>query len=155
MSQVQVLWDDPTTEDAELHALYRMVPRAFPRVLHLDISLLGDTRPTGDDYTGLTPVESMISRASAMERVILVPVESMLRALGPGRELSITVSVQAWGILVYKHRTLYGPKLRVELYNTNEGRFWKVLDPGNELGYWIYSGADEDPMIGVLYCVMR
>ena len=89
-----------------------------------------------------------------MERAILGPIESMLRALGPGREFSITVSMQAWGLLVYKHRTLYGLKLRVELYNTDEGRFWKVLDPGNELGYWISSGADEDPRIGILRCVM-
>lgn len=156
MSQVQVPWDDLTTENSELHRLCRMVPQAFPHVLHLNISLLGDIRPTGDNYTclGLTPVESAMSRASAMERVILGPIESMLRALGPGREFSITVSMKAWGFLVYKHRALYGAKLRVELYITNEGRFWKALDPANELGYWISSGTDEDPRIGILRCVM-
>ncbi|OBT69078.1 hypothetical protein VE03_01424 [Pseudogymnoascus sp. 23342-1-I1] len=99
MSQVQALWDNPTIEDSELHALCRMVPQAFPHVRHPDISLLGDIRPTEDDSTGLTPVESAISTASAMERVILGLIESMLCALGPGREFSITVSIQAWGIL--------------------------------------------------------
>ncbi|KFY81649.1 hypothetical protein V500_11226 [Pseudogymnoascus sp. VKM F-4518 (FW-2643)] len=143
-SRIKVLWDNPTTEDSELHDLCRMVPQAFPHVLRLDITLLCDIRPIGDDFTRLSLPEARELTVSAMERVILGPVESMLRALGPGREFSITVPMLAWIMLQALHRFLYGPKLKIEWYIYGmDGRFWKELDPSNELGYWICCGDEE------------
>ncbi|KFZ11046.1 hypothetical protein V502_07779 [Pseudogymnoascus sp. VKM F-4520 (FW-2644)] len=143
-SRIKVLWDNPTTEDSELHDLCRMVPQAFPHVLRLDITLLCDIRPIGDDFTRLSLPEARELTVSAMERVILGPVESMLRALGPGREFSITVPMLAWIMLQALHRFLYGPKLKIEWYIYGmDGRFWKELDSSNELGYWICCGDEE------------
>ncbi|KFZ01922.1 hypothetical protein V501_09715 [Pseudogymnoascus sp. VKM F-4519 (FW-2642)] len=150
-SQLQVLWDDPTTEDSELHALCRMVPQAFPNVLRLDITIICDIRPTGDDFPDITwatrrvRARTLKLSALAMEHSIFGPIERMLRTLGPGREFSITISMRAWEILANKHRVLYGSELKIEWYCSGiEGRFWKVLDPGNELGYWICCGDNQE-----------
>ncbi|OBT68352.1 hypothetical protein VE03_02958 [Pseudogymnoascus sp. 23342-1-I1] len=148
---LQALQEDPTKEDSEFHALCRMVPQAFPNVLHLDIAILCDIRPIGDDFPDIrwatrgVRARTLKLSALAMEHSILGPFENMLRTLGPGREFSITIPMGSWRILEYKHRTLYGPKLRIEWYHYGwEGRFWKVLDPDNELGYWISCGDHED-----------
>ncbi|OBT83116.1 hypothetical protein VE02_08071 [Pseudogymnoascus sp. 03VT05] len=160
-SQLKVLWDDPTTEDSELHALCRMVPQAFPHVLHLDITILCDIRPTGDDFPDITwatrgvRARTLKLSALAMEHSIFGPIEIMIRTLGPGREFSITIPMPAWEILEHKHRVLYGPELKIEWYCYGmEGRFWKVLDPGNELGYWVCCGDNVEVRLRQGMCGM-
>ncbi|OBT97676.1 hypothetical protein VE01_04594 [Pseudogymnoascus verrucosus] len=160
-SQLRVLWDDPTTEDSELHALCRMVPQAFPNVLRLDITIICDIRPTGDDFPDITwatrrvRARTLKLSALAMEHSIFGPIERMLRTLGPGREFSITISMCAWEILADKHRVLYGSELKIEWYCSGiEGRFWKVLDPVNELGYWICCGDNQEMRMRYLDCGM-
>lgn len=159
---LRALQEDPTREDSELHALCRMVPQAFPRVLSLDIAILCDIRPTGDDFpetrwaTRGVRARTLKLSTLAIERSILGPFENMLRTLGPTREFSITIPMLAWSILLNQHHTLYGPNLRIEWYcYRSEGRFWRVLDPGNELGYWISCGHYEDQrLLNMMGCCM-
>ncbi|KAL5353303.1 hypothetical protein ACLOAV_001339 [Pseudogymnoascus australis] len=159
---LRALQEDPTREDSELHALCRMVPQAFPRVLSLDIAILCDIRPTGDDFpdtrwaTRGVRARTLKLSTLAIEQSILGPFENMLRTLGPAREFSITIPMLAWSILLNQHHTLYGPNLRIEWYcYRSEGRFWKVLDPGNELGYWISCGHHEDQrLLDMIGCCM-
>lgn len=92
--------------------------------------------------------------ASAMERDILGPVESILRTLGPGRGFSITIPIETWDIISHRHKVLYGQKLRMEQYGRGEVRLWKVLDPGNELGYWICRGGPEFILPPHMVCCM-
>ncbi|KFY37033.1 hypothetical protein V494_04900 [Pseudogymnoascus sp. VKM F-4513 (FW-928)] len=151
--QGEVFGENLTGEDTELHALCRMVPEAFPHVTNLNITILSYIKPTGDDFPDITwatrLVRARVKKLSALtiERSILSPIETMLRTLGPGRGFSITVGMSAWGIL-WEYRRLCDPELRIEWYHYgHEGRFWKVLDPSNDLGYWICSGFyDDRPM---------
>ncbi len=129
------VWADPPTNDSKLHALCRMVPEAFPNVCQLYIWL--------DCF--IIPPERHGDPMSEVERFILRPVEDMLRILGPGRELSISIQIILWEHVARRYALLYGPELRIERNGIMEGRFWKVVGPGNELGYWICSGHHHDP----------
>lgn len=148
------LWKNPTKEDSELHALCRMAKEAFPGAFHLDISLLGNIKPAPDSFLGPTRADTLMLTASAIESVILGPVESILRALGPGREFSITIPIEAWDIISHRHRVLYGQRLRIERYGRREVRLWKVLDRGDELGYWIRRGGPEFILPSHVVCYM-
>lgn len=130
MYALQDLWADPTTTDSELHTLCRVVPESFPNVRQLDIVL--------DCF--VSPPEELGEPIPIVERLVLGPIEDMLRVLGPGREYKVYIKMEVWDGLMKRHMGLYGPELRIEMNGYTEGRFWKVLGPGNEVGYWICSG---------------
>ncbi|KFY36953.1 hypothetical protein V494_04920 [Pseudogymnoascus sp. VKM F-4513 (FW-928)] len=133
------LWADPTTTDSELHALCQMVLESFPNVHQLSISL----------ECIISPPEELGEPIPIVERVVLGPIEDMLRVLGTGREYKVYIQMVVWDGLLGRHMDLYGPELRVEKNGIMEGRFWKVLDPDNELGYWICSGKFYDSLTSV------
>lgn len=105
-----------------------MVVESFPNVRQLYIML--------DCY--ISPPES--PEQPIIESVILSPLEDMLRILGPGRELNVSVHMDLWDHLMRRYAHLYGPELRIERNGFTEGRFWKVFGPEGEFGYWICSG---------------
>lgn len=140
MYALQDLWADPTTTDSELHALCRVVPESFPNVRQLDIVL--------DCF--VSPPEELGEPIPIVERLVLGPIEDMLRVLGPGREYKVYIQMDVWDGLLRRHRGLYGPELRNEMNGYIEGRFWKVLGPGNKLGYWICSGQYYDSFTSVM-----
>jgi hypothetical protein len=131
------------TTDSPLYALCRTVPDIFPRVRHLYISLQSWVAPGHRAGIG--------SAIEAMERVILGPIEAMIAVLGPGVDVSVAVQKSGWVILSNKYRDLYGPSLRSEIDEWHNGRFWKSLGPGDELGYWLCTGWNDMAFLGLGY----
>lgn len=140
------LWADPTRQDSPLHKACAVIPRSFPHLRRLYISI-----QSWIDPPGMGPRHDGISY---VERVILGPVEDMLRSLepGPGKEFKIAIQHGAWYVLLRKYYSLYGAKLRRRsLDMLTRGRFWKPLDlPGSQkgdhvedFGYWICGGWDD------------
>lgn len=133
IQSLEIIWKGRTRVEgtsSPIHSLCQMVPQALPHVRQLAIffrSSIGETRG--------------IHFADFPDPAMVGPIEDMIRALGPGREFNVSIELSAWLTLTAKHGSLYRPNFRIEWYNTCvEGRFWKVLSPGDELGYWICSG---------------
>lgn len=141
---MEVLWNDPTTEDSVLHEMCRMVPALFPHVSQLDINFLYELR-VRQEFQGT------ISALGGIEHVILGPIENMIRVLGPGREVCIAIQQSIFSDLHEKKQEIYGSELKTEIYNPYITRFWKELDPDNGLGYWICRGAPDHGHFGNIY----
>ncbi|KFY21172.1 hypothetical protein V491_03102, partial [Pseudogymnoascus sp. VKM F-3775] len=141
---MEVLWNDPTTEDSVLHEMCRMIPELFPHVSQLDINFLYELRVRQE-------FQDAISALGGIERVILGPIEDMIRVLGPGREVCIAIQQSVFSDLHEKKQELYGSELKTEIYNPYITRFWKELDPDNGLGYWICRGAPDHGHFGNIY----
>ncbi|OBT49864.1 hypothetical protein VE04_10206 [Pseudogymnoascus sp. 24MN13] len=141
---LNVLWNDPTTKDSALHELCRMVPELFPRVRQLDINILGELRLRPDTH-------STVIDLGGIETVFLGPIEDMVRALGPGREVCIAIQQTVFHILFMEKLELYGQDLKQDIYNPYNIRFWKELDPDGGLGYWICDGAPDQCQVGNIY----
>jgi hypothetical protein len=152
-SALKPLWDDPTRQDNPLQRLCSMIPKSFPSLRNLYISLQTSISPPG------TAVEEVEGRAAKVESVILRPMEEMLRSLGPGprKEFSVAIQRKEWMFLLLTCQKIYGSRLRVEEDQTlgRWGRFWKPLasadfsnaetgsDKEHKLGYWICSGWND------------
>ncbi|KFY47842.1 hypothetical protein V495_01787 [Pseudogymnoascus sp. VKM F-4514 (FW-929)] len=138
-SSTQPLWANHTkigraSRESVLHTLCQMVPQALPHVRQVTISLECIVEET-HKFAG--PTESRL----IPDPPILGPIEDMIRALGPGREFNVAIQLRLWNVLKSKYGALYGPNFRIETHNTCiEGRFWKLLGTGDELGYWVCSG---------------
>ncbi|OBT86150.1 hypothetical protein VE02_05761 [Pseudogymnoascus sp. 03VT05] len=141
---LDVLWNDPKTRDSVLHEMCRMVPELFPRVRQLDINILGELRLRPD-------IHSAVFALGGIETVFLGPIEDMVRALGPGREVCIAIQQTVFHTLFMEKFELYGHDLKQDIYNPYNIRFWKELDPDNGLGYWICDGAPDHCQLGNIY----
>ncbi|OBT40437.1 hypothetical protein VE00_08714 [Pseudogymnoascus sp. WSF 3629] len=141
---LDILWNDPTTKDTVLHELCRMVPELFPRVRQLDINILGELRLRPDTHSAVVAL-------GGIEAVFLGPIEDMVRALGPGREVCIAIQQTVFHTLFMEKLELYGQDLKQDIYNPYNIRFWKELDPDSGLGYWICDGAPDNCQLGNIY----
>ncbi|KFY94706.1 hypothetical protein V500_03100 [Pseudogymnoascus sp. VKM F-4518 (FW-2643)] len=81
---LEVLWKEPTAKDSVLHEMCRIVPEQFPHLRRLDIHLLCDISE---------PYPRHIEDSGGLERVILGPIEDMIRVLGPGPEDQVCLGV--------------------------------------------------------------
>ncbi|OAF57686.1 hypothetical protein VC83_05690 [Pseudogymnoascus destructans] len=127
--------------------LCRMVPELFPHVRQLDINILGELRLRPDTH-------STVIALGGIETVFLGPIEDMVPALGPGREVCIAIQQMVFHTLFMKKLELYGQDLKQDIYNPYNIRFWKELDPDNGLlGYWICDGAP-DQCLGNIYSII-
>ncbi|OBT64991.1 hypothetical protein VE03_05655 [Pseudogymnoascus sp. 23342-1-I1] len=132
---LRLLWENPAAEDSDLHEMCRMVLKSFPRLRWLDINLLFETR----------------NIPGGAERTILGPIEDMIRALGPEREVCIAIQRSVFSSIYDEHLELYGQELKTEVYNPYIARFWKDLGLGNGLGYWICAGFPDHCQLGNTY----
>lgn len=144
IQSLEILWFKCRTRvkdtSSPIHTLCQMVPQALPHVRQLTIFLGSSISQSRDTHSADFP-----------DPAILDPIEDMIRALGPGREFNVSIELGTWHTLTSKYGALYSPNFRIEWYNTCiEGRFWKLLGPGDDLGYWICSGRFDDPVYGVL-----
>ncbi|KAI1375781.1 hypothetical protein F4677DRAFT_420712 [Hypoxylon crocopeplum] len=134
---------DPVTyEDLPLYSLCRMIPETFPSIHHLYISLQRPIAPLTPIYGPRPPSRECEESTSRMERIVLKPIEDMVRVLGPGRDINIAIQRGATEMLTRTYVKLHGrEKLRCEFNPSLNYRFWKPL--GDELGYWICSGLED------------
>lgn len=128
------IWFQNKKEGTRFHDLCKKVPRLFPNLECLYLTITGQIAP--DMYR---------APAEGIEERILAPVEEMFRTLGlkNGRDFSIAIHRTQWVGLVDKYARLsrlHGSELKVERYREGSGRFWRPLDAEKETGYWVCSG---------------
>ncbi|KAI2601957.1 hypothetical protein GGR54DRAFT_626261 [Hypoxylon sp. NC1633] len=137
------LWTKPDAcKSLPLPSLCRMIPETFPSLQHLYISLQRPIAPL--DTFGSTPLQprELEECLSRMKLVILGPVEDLVRALGPGRDINIAVQRGAWEKLMLEYVRLHGAgNVRMEANEDLNTRFWTSLD--GDLGYWVCRGMED------------
>ncbi|KAJ5807724.1 hypothetical protein N7474_008993 [Penicillium riverlandense] len=148
---VGVLWErvvtaspePPSGADSTLHELCRIVPETFPNLHHLYISL----------QSHIAPPEPKIFEdpVGEVERVILSPIDEVVRALGPGRDVKIAIQLGGWQA-IWRRRLKRNPREVIAKFDEQSGnRLWKGLGDATgqpELGYWLCAGWDDIDRMG-------
>ncbi|KAJ5561366.1 hypothetical protein N7461_000127 [Penicillium sp. DV-2018c] len=149
-SLVGVLWEravtaspePPSGADSTLHELCFMVPETFPNLRHLYISLQSHVAPPKP--------ELFEDPVGEVERVILSPIDEMVRALGAGRDVKIALQLE--GLQAIWRRRLKGPGEIIAKADEQFGeRLWKGLGGATgqpELGYWLCAGWNDINRLG-------
>ncbi|KAJ5124281.1 uncharacterized protein N7515_008106 [Penicillium bovifimosum] len=148
---VGVLWeraitaspDPPSGADSTLHELCGMVPETFPNLRHLYISLQSHVAPPKP--------EIFEDPVGEVERVILSPIDKMVRAMGPGRDVKIAMQLEGWQAIWRRRLKLYPGEVIVKVDEQFGHRLWKGLGNATgqpELGYWLCAGWDDIDRMG-------
>ncbi|QKX61406.1 uncharacterized protein TRUGW13939_08554 [Talaromyces rugulosus] len=151
---VGILWERAVTAspeplsgaDSTLHELCRIVLETFPNLHHLYISL----------QSHIAPPEPKIFEdpVGEVERVILSPIDEMVRALGPGRDVNIAIQLGGWQS-IWRRRLKQNPGEVIAKFDEQSGnRIWKGLGDATaqpELGYWLCAGWDDIYRMGSVF----